>query len=94
MASGLPAIVSSRCGCAENLVDPGKNGYIFNPSVSGELAQFLRRMEDAVPSELVRMGARSSEIIDRYSPTAFGEEIASMASAASVASLDSYSLPG
>jgi 1,2-diacylglycerol 3-alpha-glucosyltransferase len=94
MASGLPAIVSSCCGCAEDLVDPGKNGYIFNPGVPGELTQCLRRMEDTVPSELARMGARSSEIVGRYSPTAFGEEIASMASATSVASLDSYSLPG
>jgi 1,2-diacylglycerol 3-alpha-glucosyltransferase len=94
MASGLPAIVSSRCGCSEDLIDPGKNGYIFNPSIPGELAQCLRRMEDTVPSELVRTGARSSEIIGRYSPTAFGEEIAVLANITSVASLERCSLPG
>jgi hypothetical protein len=51
-------------------------------------------MEDTVPSELVRTGARSSEIIGRYSPTAFGEEIAVLANITSVASLERCSLPG
>ena len=44
------------------------------------------------PSELLRTGARSSETIGRYSPTAFGEAIAVLASLNSVASLESYSL--
>jgi hypothetical protein len=44
--------------------------------------------------ELVRTGARSSETIGRYSPTAFGEEIAVLANLKPVASLERYSLPG
>jgi hypothetical protein len=46
------------------------------------------------PSELVRTGARSSETIGRYSPAAFGEEIAILADLKPVASLERYSLPG
>lgn len=81
MAAGLPVIVSSRCGCAEDLVDATKNGFVFNPNVAGDLAHCLRQMQDATPTELVEMGARSSQIIDRYSPKAFGDQIATVANA-------------
>ena len=32
MASGLPVMVSSACGCAEDLVHDGQNGFIFDPN--------------------------------------------------------------
>jgi 1,2-diacylglycerol 3-alpha-glucosyltransferase len=79
MAAGLPVIVSNRCGCAEDLVDPAKNGFIFNPANAGDLAQCLHQMEDATPAELAQMGAASLEIIGRYSPAAFGNEVAQIA---------------
>jgi len=79
MASGLPVIVSSRCGCAEDLVAPAKNGFVFDPAVAGDLALCLRQMEDATPRELDQMGARSMEIVGRYSPAAFGGQIATIA---------------
>jgi 1,2-diacylglycerol 3-alpha-glucosyltransferase len=91
MASGLPVIVSSRCGCSEDLIDPGKNGYIFHPSIPGELAQCLRQVEDATPGELATMGARSLEIIGRYSPRAFGEEVAAIAQGEVGIPISSYS---
>ena len=31
MASGLPVLVSNRCGCASDLVKEGENGIIFDP---------------------------------------------------------------
>jgi 1,2-diacylglycerol 3-alpha-glucosyltransferase len=31
MASGLPVLVSERCGCAPDLVKNGVNGYTFDP---------------------------------------------------------------
>ena len=31
MAAGLPVIVSDRCGCAEDLVESGRNGLVFDP---------------------------------------------------------------
>jgi len=91
MAAGLPVIVSSRCGCAEDLVDPAKNGFVFNPAVPGDLGQCLCKMEDAAPRELARMGTRSEEIIGRYSPRAFGEEVAAIANAGIGHPLHSYS---
>ena len=82
MAAGLPVIVSRRCGCAEDLVEPSKNGYIFTPANPGELAQCLQRIEARTPSSLATMGESSLEIISRYSPEAFGKEVVQIAAAA------------
>ena len=79
MAAGLPVIVSNRCGCAEDLVEPAKNGYVFNPAHSGELAQCLHDIAAHTPSDLAAMGESSLEIISRYSPEAFGKEVAQIA---------------
>jgi glycosyltransferase involved in cell wall biosynthesis len=81
MASGLPVLVSSRCGCAEDLVESGKNGFVFDPSKEGALATLLTRMESLEPSALNRMRIRSLEIIENYTPEAFGEQVASIAAA-------------
>jgi 1,2-diacylglycerol 3-alpha-glucosyltransferase len=81
MASGLPVIVSNRCGSAEDLVIDGDNGYVFNPTDEHELAATLLKMSDADESERLEMGKRSAEIIERYSPENFGREIASIANA-------------
>jgi 1,2-diacylglycerol 3-alpha-glucosyltransferase len=79
MAAGLPVIVSSRCGCAEDLLDPGKNGFVFDPAVACDLARCLGKMDEATPAELARMGEASLDIIGRYSPAAFGDEVAQIA---------------
>ena len=81
MASGLPVLVSSRCGCAEDLVESGSNGFAFDPSKEGALATLLTRMESLEPSALNRMRIRSLEIIENYTPEAFGEQVASIAAA-------------
>ena len=40
MASGLPVLVSSRCGCAEDLVDAAV-GWVFDPGAEGGLLDGL-----------------------------------------------------
>ena len=83
LASGLPVIVSSRCGCADDLVEPGVNGFVFDPEAGGdELADLLARMEGLGPEARVAMKSRSAEIIAEYSPENFGAEIASIADSA------------
>jgi glycosyltransferase involved in cell wall biosynthesis len=89
MAAGLPVIVSSRCGCAEDLVVPGENGFVFDPSAPGALAHSLQQIEAVGHPGLEQMGLASQQIIERYSPQAFGEEVARIA-AASEAALESY----
>src|SRR5207253_3162510 len=37
MATGLPVIVSNRCGCVPDLVAEGKNGFTFNPESVEEM---------------------------------------------------------
>lgn len=84
MAAGLPVIVSSRCGCSEDLVEPARNGFVFDPAKAGDLARCLHQMEGANPEELARMGTNSLEIIGHYSPGAFGRQVALIAEAVEV----------
>jgi len=70
MASGLPVIVSDRCGCAPELVESGVNGFIVDPcdvrAVAGLMAGFAGGDQD-----LQAMGGRSRRIVDKCSPEAF-----------------------
>ncbi len=75
MAAGLPLIVSDRCGCADDLVEPEKNGYIFNPSDPRELGPLLTKFAGLNPERRQRMGRCSREIISRYSPELWAEEV-------------------
>jgi len=44
MASGLPVLVSNRCGCAADLVQEGKNGFTFDPGQAEQLAALMLRI--------------------------------------------------
>ena len=80
MAAGLPVIVSTRCGCAADLVEHGRNGLLFNPASDGELAACLHLMEALSERERQRMGSASAERIAAFSPENFGREILSLLS--------------
>jgi glycosyltransferase involved in cell wall biosynthesis len=71
MAAGLPVIVSSRCGCARDLVRDGENGFKFEPGEPDVLAACLERIARLDDGHLVAMGMRSREIISRFSPGVF-----------------------
>lgn len=79
MASGLPVIVSSRCGCAEDLVADGVNGFVFDPAREHDLARSLAAMERLSPAAAADMAACSRARIATYSPQNFGREIARIA---------------
>jgi glycosyltransferase involved in cell wall biosynthesis len=81
MASGLPVIVSDRCGCAEDLVANGTNGYLFDPANDEELSRRLLAMSAAPESQRKQMGRKSLEIIDGYSPRHWAEEVARLVNA-------------
>jgi glycosyltransferase involved in cell wall biosynthesis len=81
MASGLPVIVSDRCGCAEDLVANGTNGYLFDPANDEELSGHLLAMSEAPESLRKQMGRKSLEIIDGYSPRHWAEEVARLVNA-------------
>ena len=74
MASGLPVIVSSRCGCAEDLVKQGVNGFAFDPYDTDELTRYLLLTgQDSGQGD--KMGKQSERIIEAYSPATFREGV-------------------
>ena len=81
MASGLPVLVSNRCGCAADLVEQGRNGFTFDPDKPTALARFLGEFAQG-RYDLAAMGRASSEIIDHWSPATFA---ASLRAAARIA---------
>ena len=81
MACGLPVIVSARCGCADDLVAGGSNGFVFDPASSDELVRSLAAIEALNDQQWLQMSERSVERIRGYSPAHFGEQIALIANA-------------
>jgi glycosyltransferase involved in cell wall biosynthesis len=75
MASGLPVIVSTRCGCSDDLVEHGGNGFIFDPAREDELAECMSRMSAMSDEERARMGQRSREIIANFSLERWASEV-------------------
>jgi 1,2-diacylglycerol 3-alpha-glucosyltransferase len=72
MASGLPVIVSDRCGCCEDLVEDGVNGFTFDPCDEDRLAALMIRVaSDGCNRRL--MGAESRKRVERWGPQAFAD---------------------
>ncbi len=76
MACGLPVLVSSQCGCAEDLVHEGQNGFTFVPASITILTERLRQIAELTPEARRAMGEASIQIISAYTPQQFGQEIA------------------
>lgn len=66
MASGLPAIVSDRVGCAPDLIIPGVTGQVFPARDIDALAQRMSIFVDN-PDEAQTQGSRAAEHIRHYS---------------------------
>ncbi len=75
MASGLPVLVSKNCGCSEDLVAEGENGFVFDPNDHGRLAALMEEMASCGDAVRSRRGMRSREIVSEYSPQAFACEV-------------------
>jgi 1,2-diacylglycerol 3-alpha-glucosyltransferase len=63
MASGLPVLVSDRCGCAPDLVADGVNGWTFDPFDVGAITDAMVRMSQLEDERRRTMGAASQRII-------------------------------
>jgi len=72
MAAGLPVIVSNRCGCFEDLVIEGVNGFGFDPKNQQALTQLMLKM-NSQEVDLVAMGGASLQHIQKYSPDYFAQ---------------------
>ena len=71
IASGLPVIVSNRCGCAPDLVNG--NGFTFDPGNEHELAARLLEMASLSDTERKHLGDNSCRIAGNFAPERFGE---------------------
>lgn len=76
MAAGLPLIVSRRCGCAEDLVEHGGNGFLFHPDDGEELTDCMLRVAQTPDHGRTAMGQRSRQIVANYSPQRWASEVA------------------
>jgi glycosyltransferase involved in cell wall biosynthesis len=70
MASGLPVLVSDRCGCAADLVQEGVNGFTFDPYNIEALAQLMLKIS-AFNFPLSDFGDASRQIISEWGPERF-----------------------
>lgn len=71
MASGLPVIVSGRCGCASDLVRDGENGYVFEPTDVEGLAGLMGRVAGMEEAERAAMGEAGRRVIAAWGPERF-----------------------
>ena len=71
IASGLPVIVSERCGCAPELVQG--NGFTFDPTDEHELASRLLEMASLSDHDLKQFGEASRRIAARFRSDRFCE---------------------
>jgi glycosyltransferase involved in cell wall biosynthesis len=75
MASGLPVIVSRRCGCAEDLVRDGENGFLFDPEDPAELAEQMARIAGLSKARRAEMGKVSQEIVSAFTPETWAKNL-------------------
>lgn len=66
LVCGLPVIVSEKCGCASDLVEEGKNGYLFDPYNADELAAHMVRFMEMAPDQLQLYGAHGQAIVSKF----------------------------
>jgi glycosyltransferase involved in cell wall biosynthesis len=72
MASGLPVLVSNRCGCAPDLLMEGINGFSFDPFNTEAIAQAMAAMAMLQEDRRKAMGEESRRIIANWGPERFG----------------------
>ncbi|MBV5260259.1 glycosyltransferase family 4 protein [Synechococcus moorigangaii CMS01] len=70
MASGLPVLVSKRCGCFEDLIIEKVNGFSFDPENIEELSNLLKIITSKEVN-LEEMGSNALKHIQFFSPDYF-----------------------
>jgi glycosyltransferase involved in cell wall biosynthesis len=73
MASGLPVIVSERCGCVPDLVEDGVNGFTFDPYAVQALAALMQRVAAMTEERRAAMARAGQRIIANWGPERFAD---------------------
>jgi glycosyltransferase involved in cell wall biosynthesis len=72
MAAGLPVLVSNRCGCYEDLIIEGVNGFGFDPENVQQLTNLMVKMSSE-EIDLHKMSDAALAHIQRFSPDYFAQ---------------------
>jgi glycosyltransferase involved in cell wall biosynthesis len=72
MASGLPVLVSNRCGCAMDLVKEGVTGFSFDPLNLEQMAESMYRFSSN-PAGLSRMGKAGRNLVANWGCNRFAD---------------------
>lgn len=75
VASGLPVIVSNRCGCAPELVQERVNGLLFDPADQSALTECFVRLSALSNEVLASYSRASSNIAAQHDAPQFGEGV-------------------
>jgi glycosyltransferase involved in cell wall biosynthesis len=79
MACGLPVLSSRNVGAAEELVDEGANGWLFDPANVADITVCLCKIAEMSDGARLAMGAASARILEERCPTAaFGRGLAEL----------------
>lgn len=70
MAAGLPVIVSNQCGCFEDLIVEGVNGFGFRPNNPKELLDLMLKVTSR-DIDLEGIGTTALKYIQNFSPEYF-----------------------
>ncbi|MGK7952405.1 MAG: glycosyltransferase family 4 protein [Xenococcaceae cyanobacterium] len=70
MAAGLPVLVSNRCGCFEDLIIEGVNGFGFDPKNSQQLTNLMLTISSE-SFDRQKMGQAALQHIQKFSPEYF-----------------------
>lgn len=70
MAAGLPVLVSNRCGCFDDLIIEGVNGFGFDPTDNRQLLDLTIAVSSG-KVDLDKMGCAARQHIQKFSPDSF-----------------------
>ena len=73
MASGLPVLVSRQCGCTDDIVMNGINGFIFDAFDEADMIKAMTNFHALSQDQRSRFSAESKKIISNYNLNAFAE---------------------
>jgi glycosyltransferase involved in cell wall biosynthesis len=74
MASGRPVIVSNKCGCAKELIEDGKNGFVF---IACNEQDLITKMGSTLLADTQMMRQYATEKIKQFNFSTFSKQLTS-----------------
>jgi glycosyltransferase involved in cell wall biosynthesis len=67
-AIGVPVIGSTGAGSAADRIEPGKNGWLFNPEKPRELTQLIQNLFKLKPADFKKLSANARKTAEQWLP--------------------------